>query len=210
MAIDRKSNRQPAIPEPSQRPREQRIHLPAPWRSRGYLPHFDQPGLVQSITFRLGDSLPAGFLDECERKLKALPTKHRQTEKEKRIAAMLDRGAGQCFLSDAQVADLVENALLFFDGERYQLLCWCIMPNHVHAMVECGPEHPLDRIVHSWKSFTATRANRLLNRTGKFWQTEYHDRFIRDDDHYARAFRYIEGKSCAGWVGVEEGGLAVE
>src|SRR5262245_26121796 len=29
------------------------------WHSRGYIPHFDQPGLVQTITFRLADSMPA-------------------------------------------------------------------------------------------------------------------------------------------------------
>lgn len=118
--------------------------------------------------------------------------KERQTEREKCIAKMLDRGIGECHLRNPRVAEMVENALLFFDVERYRLLCWCIMPNHVHTMIETCPGHPLEQVVHSWKSYTSKLANRLLNHTGTFWQAEYHDRFIRDDDHYADTFRYTE------------------
>jgi REP element-mobilizing transposase RayT len=51
---------------------------------------------------------------------------------------------------------------------------------------------PLSEVVHSWKSFTANEANKILGRSGDFWQREYHDRFIRDDDHYRNAVFYIE------------------
>ena len=177
----------------SQRARSQRGRSrSSPWRSRGYLPHFDQTGLVQAIAFRLVDSLPRSFLELCERKLAGLSSNKRQTERQKRIDAMLDRGAGECHLRDPRVAETVENALLFFDSQRYNLLCWCIMPNHVHTMIETRPGYPLELVLHSWKSFTSKEANRILDRTGKFWQEEYHDRYIRDDDHYANTFRYIE------------------
>jgi len=169
----------------------------SPWRSRGYLPHFDRPGLVQSITFRLADSLPRAFLEQCEKKLAKLPVRTRQVEKEKHIAAWLDRGEGECHLHDPRVAELVENALLHFDAERYFVLGWCVMPNHVHGMIGTLAGHPLDRILHSWKSFTAKGANRILGRAGIFWQPEYHDRFIRDDDHFANALRYIEENPVA-------------
>ena len=59
-------------------------------------------------------------------------------------------------------------------------------------MIETSSGHPLDKVLHSWKSFTSKEANRMLNRLASFWQTEYHDRFIRDDDHYGNALRYIE------------------
>lgn len=121
-----------------------------------------------------------------------MPAKKRKVEREKRIAAWLDRGKGECYLSDRRIAELVENALLHFDGERYRLLSWCVMPNHVHGMIETMPGHPLDKVLHSWKSFTAKEANRILKRRATFWQTEYHDRFIRDDDHYGNVLRYIE------------------
>ncbi len=192
-------------------------HPPKPWRSRGYLPHFDQPGLVQSLTFRLADSLPRIFLEQCEQELRALPESARQTEKERRIAAYLDRGAGACHLRDWRIASLVEVALLHFDSERYRLLSWCVMPNHVHAMIETKPGHPLEGVVHSWKSFTANEANRILRREGRLWQREYHDRFIRNEKHFARAMRYIEGNAvlaglvtraedwrwCSAWRGRE-------
>jgi REP element-mobilizing transposase RayT len=162
------------------------------WFSRGYLPHFDLPNLVQSITFRLADSLPQTVLEEMARELAAYPEAKRQTERERRIAASLDAGHGACWLKDPRVATLVENSLLHFDGQRYRLLAWCVMPNHVHAMVETKEGFQLSEIVHSWKSFTANEANKILGRTGDFWQREYHDRFIRDDDHYRNAMVYIE------------------
>ena len=72
------------------------------------------------------------------------------------------------------------------------MLAWCIMPNHVHVMVEQVVGHRLGDIVGSWKRFTALRANRILERRGPFWQTEYFDRFIRDERHYHAAVAYIE------------------
>ncbi|HCX32480.1 MAG TPA: hypothetical protein DHV08_02285, partial [Rhodocyclaceae bacterium] len=162
------------------------------WRSRDYLPHIDSPGLIQSITFRLADSLPQGVLDRWSQELAGRSEADRQTAREQRIAQWLDQGHGACHLQDRRIAELVEDALLHFDGERYRLLAWCIMPNHVHVLIETVPGHGLDSVLHSWKSFTAKEANRLLERTGPFWQVEYHDRFIRDDAHFANATRYIE------------------
>jgi REP element-mobilizing transposase RayT len=73
---------------------------------------------------------------------------------------------------------------LHFDGQRYRLLAWVVMPNHVHVLIETMTGHTLAAVLHSWKSYTAKEANRLLGRTGDFWQPEYFDRFIRDDRHF--------------------------
>ena len=121
-----------------------------------------------------------------------MPREKRQVEKEKRIAKMLDRGIGECCLRDPRAASIVEGALLFFDTVRYNLLCWSIMPNHVHSMIETFDGYELDVVLHSWKSYTSNEVNKALRRKGILWQQEYHDRFIRDDDHFANAFRYIE------------------
>src|SRR5688572_13135021 len=104
------------------------------WHSRGYLPHFDDPGCIQGITFRLGDSLPQSVLDQWAVELKDLAAEERDIERQKRIAEYLDAGHGECLLRDNRVAEIVENALLFFDAQRYRLLAWCVMPNHVHAL----------------------------------------------------------------------------
>ncbi|MCG3156464.1 MAG: hypothetical protein DKINENOH_03088 [bacterium] len=176
---------------PSRRP------SPSPgWRSRGYLPHFDRPGVIQTLTFRLADAVPESVIEKWKQELRwveGLPaTDNRAVELRKRIDKYEDAGHGACWLRDERIAKLVEDALLHFDGQRYRLIAWCIMPNHVHAMIETFERWGLDSILHSWKSFTAHRANELLGRSGEFWMREYFDRFIRDEQHYQNAVAYIE------------------
>ena len=106
--------------------------------------------------------------------------------------ASLDVGLGACWLRRPDVALVVENALMHFDGVRYRLLGWCIMPNHVHAVIEIVDEHSLTDIVGSWKSFTAKRANSQIGRSGPFWHPDYFDRFMRNEGHLARTVDYVE------------------
>lgn len=70
-------------------------------------------------------------------------------ERRKSIEAWLDAGAGSCVLRCPEIARMVQDSLLRFHGERYRLFAWCIMPNHVHVLVE--PIMPLSCIVKSWK-----------------------------------------------------------
>ena len=79
----------------------------------------------------------------------------------------------------------------YFDGDRYHLGEWVIMPNHVHVLVTPLGEHKLSDIVHSWKSFTANQINKALNRRGKVWQEEYYDRIIRGPQHLYLVEQYI-------------------
>ena len=157
------------------------------WYSRGYLPHFDHPGLVQMITFRLADALPTQWVAALQQTLPA----EKNAVQRRRIEEYLDAGHGACHLRDPVIGRLVEDALLYFDGQRYRLLAWVVMPNHVHTLVETAPGYPLPELVHSWKSFTARSANKLLGRRGEFWQPEYFDRYVRDADHFDNALRYI-------------------
>lgn len=162
------------------------------WHSRGYLPHCDQPGLIQGITFRLHDSMPSTVLEQWAKETEGLPEIQRATERQRRIAAYLDAGHGACWLRDERIAEVMENTLLHFDGERYELLAWVVMPNHVHVLAEMREGWPLAKLVYSWKTWTAKRANEILGRSGTFWFREYHDRYIRDATHLANAKRYIE------------------
>lgn len=154
------------------------------WRSRGYLPHFDSPDLVQHVVFRSADSLPTDVRDAV--------ANMRRDERVEAAEAALDRGHGRRDLAIPEIGRLVERALLRFDGERYALIAWCVMPNHVHALIETRADHPLDRVVHSWKSYTAHSANRLVRRSGSFWAPEYFDRYMRDQAHLATTIAYIE------------------
>ena len=90
------------------------------WHERGYLPHCDYPGLVQFVTFRLADSMPASRRGEWEHLLKSEDARERRTE----LESYLDRGVGECHLRDPRIAKLGDDALLFFHNERYELLAW--------------------------------------------------------------------------------------
>ena len=87
---------------------------------------------------------------------------------------------------------MVEDALLHFDGKRYRLLAWCLMPNHAHVVVEIGSENSLGEIAGSWKSFTAKQANKVIGQSGVFWHADYFDRYMRDESHLARTIEYVE------------------
>jgi hypothetical protein len=102
--------------------------------SRGYLPHFDGGEIPQAVTFRLADSLPRQRLQQWEIEFSRLPQDEASRELRKRVEAYLDMGAGNAWLRDPKVAQVVEDALLRFDGTRYRLHAWVIMPNHVHAL----------------------------------------------------------------------------
>ena len=118
------------------------------WHERGYLPHCDFPGLVQFVTFRLADSMPESRRGEWEHLLKIEDDREKRTKLEE----YLDRGVGECHLRDPRIAKIAEDAMLHFNNERYELLAWCVMPNHVHALVHVW-EMPLWKMVRSWKHF---------------------------------------------------------
>ena len=156
----------------------------AGWRTRGYLPHCDAAETVQHVIFRLADALPAKALAELTRAPNAVRLDVAETT--------LDRGVGSCALRDPRVAGLVQDALRHFDGRRYQLFGWCVMPTHVHVLITQSEGWPLASVVHAWKSFTAHRANDALGRSGRFWAPEYFDRLMRDDRQAEAARAYIE------------------
>jgi len=166
------------------------------WHSRGYLPHFDSVNEIQSLNFRLCDAVPMRLIEEWRRQLgwsrNLKQSDPRAVALRQRIETHEDAGYGQCFLRDSRIAALTEDALQYFDGTRYRLLAWCVMPNHVHSLIEMVEGHSLGGILHSWKSYTAKKANRILGRSGQFWDEDYYDRTIRDDDHLRIAIEYIE------------------
>ena len=162
------------------------------WHSRGYLPHFDGGAIPQSVTFRLCDSLPADRIRMWKDELRGLRVEEGAKQYRERIEEYLDLGTGAAWLKDHRVASLIEEALLHFDAHRYELYAWVVMPNHVHTLFAPRAEWTLSAILYSWKSFTSKAANRLLKRTGAFWQEDYFDRFVRHDQQFWAAVHYIE------------------
>jgi putative DNA methylase len=162
------------------------------WYSRGYLPHFDGAAITQAICYRLFDSLPQETLERWEKELEHLSREDFNEEQRKRVDAYLDQGYGSCYLRQDEIARIVQENLLHFDGQRYRLHAWVVMSNHVHVLFTPLAGWSLDRILHSWKSYTASKGNELLHRQGRFWQADFFDRYIRNARHYSSALAYIE------------------
>ena len=165
---------------------------PVGWHSRGYLPHFDGGEIPQFITFRLGDSLPQAALDRWREELGKDSGFDAEAALRRRIETYLDQSHGACYLKVQRVATMVQDALLFHDGERYRLSSWVVMPNHVHLLATPCSGIELSDILHSIKSYTSHEANKILDRIGHFWQRESFDRFIRDRKHFLDVVAYIE------------------
>jgi putative DNA methylase len=162
------------------------------WHCRGYLPHFDGGTISQFITLHLADSVPAKVLKRWQQQLSHLDEPEQKVRIRTRVEKYLDIGYGQCFLRDPRIAAMVQESLVTFDRLRYELFAWVIMPNHTHSLLTPNQTWSLQRLIHSHKSYTAHEANRILNRQGQFWMTEYFDRYIRDSEHFWNVVRYIE------------------
>ena len=189
-----------------------------------HLPHWRQEGATYAATFRLHDSLPqeklnelAALRQEWERRN---PPPHGDEQLAqlaratmRRVDRWLDLGMGSCRLKDTAAAQLVVDALHHFDGERYELDCYVIMPNHVHVVVRpFGAIDSLEDILHSWKGYTGQRINRLFGLHGSLWQDESFDRIIRHEEHLYRAVQYVGANArragldagrCPRWIRTE-------
>ena len=133
------------------------------WHQRGFLPHFDAPGVTQFVTFQLHDSFPVARRPELEAILK----EHDESTRRRKLEAWLDRGHGDCWLRRRDVAELVEKILLETDGCDYRMQAWIVMPNHIHLVVDVW-DVPLVKLINNWKGKASREANKLLGRRGQF------------------------------------------
>lgn len=166
------------------------------------LPHWNQDGCVQFVTFRLADSLPQTKLQEYRRSREEWIVAHpkpwdrtMQLEYEnlfcKVVDKWLDSGYGHCMLKDERARKLVENAILFFNGDRYVIHAYVIMPNHVHVLLSPFKGNDIRSIVSSWKKFSAREINKLYNIQGPVWERECFDHMIRNGEAYRATLEYI-------------------
>lgn len=164
-------------------------------KSGGELPHWQQDGALQFVTFRLGDALPLSLIRDWQEERKQWLAAHPQPWSEEvgseyhrnfsaKIERWLDQGMGSCLFADPHARCVLAECLMRFEGERVLHQAWVIMPNHVHLLF-C-PKVPLEKLIQAWKGHTA----RVLGR-GPIWQRDYHDTMVRDEGHYANVLRYI-------------------
>ena len=163
--------------------------------TRANLPHWEQAGKLCFVTFRLADSMPQEKLKiwEYERDvwLNAHPQPWSDDEEAEyaekfrnKIDECLDAGYGSCILRIKECREIVENTLKYFDGERYKIYAFVVMPNHVHVLFEPLGAFKIAEILHSWKRFSSQKLNEFLGKSGALWQKESWDRYIRNQKHF--------------------------
>jgi REP element-mobilizing transposase RayT len=184
-------------------------------QTQNRLPHWQQKGAVYFATFRLADAIPSRLRNQWEDDRDAW-LRHNpepwtaETEREYHqrfsgaIECWLDAGYGACLLRRHDCAEVVAETLRHFEGERVVMISFVVMPNHLHAVFVQNPEFPLEKLIRSWKGFTARQINKLLRRSGNFWQRDYFDRLVRDEKHFANCVRYIRRNPAKARLGKDE------
>jgi putative transposase len=182
-------------------------------REGASLPHWYQAGVTYFVTIRTEDSVPQELVrswharrDNWLRRHGIDPTTlnwktnlRKNSELERAFHAeftrefmkYLDRGYGACVLKQAPLAKIVADSLRHFDGQRYELGDFIVMPNHVHLLVCLLGETEIEAQCWSWKKYTATRINRALGQRGRFWQEESFDHLVRSPEQFEYLKRYI-------------------
>ena len=170
---------------------------------RGKLPHWSQQNRVQFITFRLADSLPQSKLEELS-SLKQdwldthpLPWDQDMVDEYERfvltkVNKWLDAGFGSCVLSRPEIRKIIFDALIFYDGSRYRLWAFVVMPNHVHLLVSPMDGDNMNKIIGNIKRYTSININKAINSKGNLWQKEVFDRIVRSGEHFERIITYIK------------------
>lgn len=176
------------------------------------LPHIQPEGATLFVTSRLAGSLPIEVVERLHRErelidaeLEKITNLHERAEKayleSRRIfgkwdSALDESNTGIKYLANPQIAKLVADSLHYRDSKVYDLIAYCIMPNHIHLVFmpleeAKGKYFSLATIMHSLKRHTARQANITLKRTGSFWQHESYDHFVRNDAELERIIKYI-------------------
>lgn len=122
-----------------------------------------------------------------------MPKEQQGIQRRKRLEAWIDAGHGSCILQNPAVARMTQESFLHFDGIRYRLLAWAVMPNHIHVLIDQINGWTLNRIVATWKKRTASQIRHLHpDYPLPVWHREFWDRFIRDEQHLKDAIEYDE------------------
>ncbi|OGU34170.1 MAG: hypothetical protein A2068_02660 [Ignavibacteria bacterium GWB2_35_6b] len=165
---------------------------------RRNLPHIYIPERTYFITFRLKGSLPQNIINKLRSnadRLSALQSVRYKEEKRffKNYDDYLNKAQhGPTYLKNKEIAQIVFDAIKYRDNKEYKVICFCIMPNHVHLMfMQLENSKTISQIMQSLKWYTAREASKILNRSGSFWQAESYDHIVRDEDEYYRIIKYI-------------------
>ena len=163
---------------------------------RRNLPHLYYNEGTYFITYRLAGTIPLPALEQFHLELSKLK-KEELSIKQKRIFKKYDEYLdnalhGHDYLKKTIFAQVIKNTLHYPDRKDYFLICYCIMPNHVHLVFKLLKQNKgISKIMQSIKRISALKCNKLLNKRGKFWQDESFDRLVRDDVELYHTINYV-------------------
>lgn len=159
---------------------------------RRNLPHLYYNEGIYFVTYRLYDSIHPAELEKLQ---KILNTKDDEEKKKyfKKYDALLDKPYNDVrYLLKSEIAEICKNSILYFDGSDIEVICFVIMPNHIHLVFELLNKSKLvGDILGSIKKYSAREANKYLNKEGKFWQAESFDRLVRDEKELYNVIKYV-------------------
>jgi len=159
---------------------------------RRNLPHLYYTEGIYFVTYRLYDSIHPSELAKLQLSIKQL-TDTEQKKIFKKYDELLDKPYNNIkYLTKKEVAEICKNTILHLDGKDIEVICFCIMPNHIHLVFEIINKNKMvGDIMASIKKFSAREANKALNKIGKFWQAESFDRLVRDEKELYNIIKYV-------------------
>ena len=171
-------------------------------RDGSFLPHIKVPGAVYFVTARLWDSVPADVYKHLaevrERFMRVNPPPHDEKQRERlkwlyygSLERCLDQGIGSCVLNNPTCRGILENIMLRFDGDRYQIDEYVIMPTHFHVLTRIAAGTRRAGHCRSWKSLSAVQINHTTERSGRLWQPDNFDHVIRNAEQLEKCREYI-------------------
>ena len=183
--------------------------------TRRRLPHWRQTDVTYFVTFRLADSLPQTLLhqwrDERAIWMRLHPSPWRADEEHEykerfidRMREWLDAGMGACQMRRTDVRAQVELCLLHFDGKRYDIDAFVLMPNHIHVLIKPAPGYDLSTLLQGIKGVSANRCNEMLGCKSTFWMDESYDHIVRDVKELAVFRNYIAGNPAKAGLKADE------
>ena len=195
--------------------------------THGDLLHWEQMNAFYFITWRTADSIQQEALaswqsqreawlwahgidpklDTWQRDLEHLPeAEYREFYQlfTTKWHGLLDDCHGECVLRQPELSEIVEASLRHFDGERYSLEAFVVMPNHVHVLAGIPGRGAMQKLCRSWKNFTGMQINKTLGRNGQFWQWESFDHLVRSPASLEKFKAYIVNNPLKARLNPEE------
>jgi REP-associated tyrosine transposase len=159
------------------------------------LPHLYYNEGIYFVTYRLYDSIHPNELKNMQMLINNYRMLHpNEGEKVfKKYDLLLDKPANKTqYLKQPQIFEICKKSIHYYDNKEYKLICYCIMPNHVHLVIDLiNNKRLLGDILGSIKKYSARGSNKALGKKGKFWQSESFDRLVRDEVELYYVIRYV-------------------